>query len=199
MTNIETFRSRTNFWLGGIATLSTGLFLWSSFLQGGRVNEVSAILIAAVIEMLIYSFLIKPSVIYCDEGIIIINPMIRYTIGWNDVETIDAHWALTLTFRKAGSTKTISAWAAPGPDRHHARGFHSSEITGMQIEEAGTIRPALSPRTDSGVATYLAQIKFRAYDSTGSTASLAYHQKVDWVAPAITLTCLAAIVAINIL
>jgi hypothetical protein len=198
VTNIETFRARTNYWLGGIATLLTGLFLWSSFLQGGRINEVSTLLIATVIEMLIYIFLIRPRVSYCDEGIIIINPIVRYTIGWRDVEIIDAHWALTLTFREGGGTRTISAWAAPGPDRHHARGFHSSEITGMRIEEAGTMRPALSPRTDSGVATYLAQMRFRRYDSSGRTASLDYDRRVNWVLPAIMLTFIAASVVVNI-
>lgn len=195
MTSPEMFRPYINYWLSGIGGAMSGLFLWSSFVPGGTVTEWTGIFIAIVAIDLIYIFLLRPKIIFYDEGLVITNPVTQYRIGWQDVEEIETRWALTLELKG----RRISAWAAPGPGRHHARTVHPSEVKGLRIAETGSIRPALSPRTDSGVATHLAQLRLDQYRSKTSAPSLDFEVTHFWQAPLVGIVCLIGAVILNFL
>ena len=186
-----------NYWLSGIGCTLTGLFLWSSILQGGLANILSATLITALITDLIYIFLLKPKITFCQEGLIITNPVTEFTVGWADVEEIDTRWAFSID----AMGRRINAWAAPGPGRHHARTVHPTEVQGLQIAETGSMRPALSPRTDSGVATHLAQLRlndFRRRGSKEADSSLVFSVSRDWRAPALGVLSLLGVISLAI-
>jgi hypothetical protein len=69
-------------------------------------------------------------------------------------------------------------WAAQTPGRYHSRTIHSSEIKGLQLD--GFIRPGESPRTDSGVATYLCRTRLAAFRDRGRSDGLSYlHLRED--------------------
>lgn len=185
-----------NYWLSGIGGTLDGLFLWSSILQGGLVNRWSAVLITILIADLIYIFLLKPKITFFEDGLIITNPVTQFTVGWADVEEIDTRWAFCINTMG----RQINAWAAPGPGRHHARTVHATEVQGMQIAETGSIRPALSPRTDSGVATHLAQLRldeFRRRREEGVDSSLTFKISRDWRAPVLGAASFFAIIILN--
>ena len=111
-----------------------------------------------------YLVLHRPQVELFDEGIRITNPLEQITVGWQDVESVDAKYTMSISV--AG--KTFYAWAAPAPGRHHRRTIHPSEIKGMDIGVDGLIRPGDSPRTHSGAAAYLAIMRLKSFRDSGS-------------------------------
>lgn len=114
--------------------------------------------------VLSYLILHRPKVELFDEGIRITNPFDQITVGWQRVESIDAKYTMSIQV----GNKTIYAWAAPAPGRYHGRTIHSSEIRGMDIGIDGLIRPGDSPRTHSGAAAYLAIMRLKSFQSSGS-------------------------------
>jgi hypothetical protein len=107
----------------------------------------------------------RPKVELFDEGIRITNPFDQITVGWQLVESIEAKYTMSIQV----ADKVIYAWAAPAPGRYHSRTIHPSEIKGMDIGADGVIRPGDSPRTHSGAAAYLANLRFKSFRDSGST------------------------------
>jgi hypothetical protein len=66
----------------------------------------------------------------------------------------------------------IRIWCAQTPGRYHSRTVHSSEIRGLHID--GYIRPGESPRTDSGVVTYLLRTRLIAFRGQERSDGLSY-------------------------
>ncbi|MEI6295429.1 MAG: hypothetical protein WCO95_05165 [Actinomycetes bacterium] len=180
MTNIETYRPKSPLIIAGIGAVMNGLFVWSSFYQGGTTSEVTSIFTGIFILACIYLVLVRPKVTFSDEGVIICNPIEDFTIGWADVIQLDAKWAMVIETKDF----TVSAWAATAPGRHRNKTVHVNEITGLDIDLDGSIRPADSPNSDSGAATYRARIRIKKFQNTPGAISL-QTQRVRQLKPVI--------------
>ena len=168
MTNIEIYRPRSNLIFAGIGVAMSGFFIWSSFYQGGVATETTSTLVAIFILTCIYIFLAHPKITFSDEGIVITNPIDQFTIGWADVLQLDAKWSMLVETKEF----TASAWAAPAPGRHRSRDIHITEVKGLGIEIDGSIRPADSPKSDSGAATYRARVRLKKFENSPGATSL---------------------------
>ena len=168
MSNQEVYRPRSNWVVAGAGILITALFVWSSFYDGGVGSEITSLLLAAVIILTIYIFIIRPKVTFCDEGVVITNPITEFRIGWSDVILMDSKWAFTIETK----TFTVSAWAATAPGRHHARNIHINEITGLGVLDDESMRTADSPRSHSGAAIYRAKVRQKRFHDNGTLTQI---------------------------
>jgi uncharacterized membrane protein YobD (UPF0266 family) len=71
--NADTYRPNSNLLFAGIGVTMCGLFIWSSFYQGGAASVAINICVASAILACIYTFLIRPKVTFYDEGVVITN------------------------------------------------------------------------------------------------------------------------------
>lgn len=141
-----------------------------------------------LILAILYAVMVRPIVKIFDEGIEIVNPITRHTIPWNDVARIDARYAMSIVTKNG---QQIFAWAAPAPSRYHSRKIHESDLKGLNLATEGGIRPGESPRSDSGVARYLAVARFEKFNAA-TTASIKREFVRDWTIP--MLSSLAIVV-----
>lgn len=169
MNNREFFRPRGSVITAVIAyALLAGMVL-QSILSGGLDSAIGALAWCALFALIIYIILHRPSVEIFDEGIRIQNPLSRTIVGWHDVDVIEAKYT---SFLQLHDGKKISIWCAQAPGRYHSRTIHPSEMKGLHLE--GFIRPGESPRTDSGVATYLCRTRLAAFRANGMSNGLSY-------------------------
>ena len=193
MSNIDTYRPTAQLIYAAIGALITIMFVWSSFYGGGATSEIVSALVALFVLSFIYIFLIRPKIIFCDEGIIIINPIEDITIGWADVIELDSKWAMAI----ATPNFTANSWVATAPGRYRNRGIHYTEIKGLDIEAGGSIRIADSPRSDSGAATYRARVRLKRFRDKGNIASLPTSRKRQVRPLALAGLALVAAIATN--
>ena len=169
MNNREFFRPRGSVVAAGIAyALLAGMALQSIF-GDGLSAAVGASAWCTLFALIIYIVLHRPSIEIFDEGVRIHNPVSTIIVGWQDVDVIEAKYTAFLQLRDG--TK-IGIWCAQTPGRYHSRTIHSSEIKGLQLD--GYIRPGESPRTDSGVATYLCRTRLANFRANGMSNGLSY-------------------------
>ena len=168
MNNADTYRPNSNLVFAGIGVTMSGLFIWSSFYQGGATSVAINICIAAAILACIYIFLIRPKVTFYDEGVVITNPLEEITIGWGEIINLDSRWALTF----ATTGFTVSAWAATAPGRYHSRNIHIEDIRGLGVDWGGSMSSSDSPRSDSGAAIYRARVRIARFKNNSSANSL---------------------------
>lgn len=159
MNNPEVFRPHSNYFFAvSIFILCVGI-TGASIYQGNFHNGLTAIFWSALICTAAFLLFIRPKVTFYDEGIVITNPLHEFTVGWGEVDSIEARYTMYLVI----GTRKIHAWAAPAPGRYHARTIHPNEIKGMRISNPENMRPGESPRTHSGVATHLARLRYDAF------------------------------------
>ena len=140
----------------------------------------------------VYLVIYRPKIILFDEGLVIRNPFQEFTFGWDRVDEIETRYSMSIQV----DGKMIYAWAAPAPGRHHGRSVHPTEIRGMGIGAGGIMRPGESPRSDSGVATYLAKLRwntFKTKNLIGARNSMSYNQ----VGIAVTICTFLAGIILN--
>jgi hypothetical protein len=167
--NREFFRPRGSVVAAGIAyALLAGMALQSIF-SDGLSAAVGASAWCTLFALIIYIVLHRPSIEIFDEGIRIHNPVSTIIVGWQDVDVIEAKYTAFLQLRDG---KKISIWCAQTPGRYHSRTIHPSEMKGIQLD--GFIRPGESPRTDSGVATYLCRTRLAAFRANGMSNGVSY-------------------------
>ena len=193
MTNVEIYRPKSNLVFAAIGIVLSAFFLWSSFYQGGATSEITSILVTGFVLLCIYIFLVRPKVTFCDEGVIIANPIEEITIGWADVLELDSKWALAIETKDF----TVSAWAATAPGRHHGRNIHASEIKGLDVELGGSMRTADSPRSDSGATVYRARVRLQKFRNIGGSNSLTTIRQRQLKPLIMAGTCLIAAIASN--
>jgi hypothetical protein len=193
MTNAEVFRPRSNLVYGiSIFVFSigiTGSYLYESSLE----TKISALIFNLLFCYIAFLLFIKPKVTLFDEGIVVTNPFHEFTVGWGDIDSIEARYTMYLLI---GSQK-IHAWAAPAPGRYHARSVHPNELKGMNIPDLHNMRPGESPRTHSGVATYLARKRHESFRNS-TFATIPFSRRVDNRA-IITLSVLAMLVVVSLI
>lgn len=168
------FRPKSSLFYGfSVFLFCTGI-TFAYFYESDPSIRIAAILINAFFCFAAYLLFIKPKVTFYDEGIVINNPLVEYTIGWGDIESIEARYTMYVQI----GAKKIYAWAAPGPGRYHARSVHPSELRGMGIPDLHNMRPGESPRTHSGVATQIARRRLEEFHRN-TFPDIAFNRKVE--------------------
>jgi hypothetical protein len=115
--------------------------------------------VGSLVALFFYLILHRPQVEIADDGIKIVNPLWSYNIGWCDISAIETRYTMSVEVKG----EIIHAWAAPAPGRYHARKIHPSEVKGMDIASQSTVRFGESPRSDSGVAAFLARSRWKKF------------------------------------
>jgi hypothetical protein len=162
MASGEKFRSKSSVISAWIAYIFNAAIIIQTFATSSIFISFVTLMVCGAIGTAFYLVLHRPYVLIGDESITIVNPLHHYTFSWSDVESIDSKYTMSVTV--AG--RVIHAWAAPAPSRYSARKVHPSEVKGFNIEIAGSIAHGDSPRSDSGVASYLARQKWNAFKSS---------------------------------
>ena len=165
MSKAERFRSRNALAASYIAYGMLVLFAAEEWLATNTIGFIRAAVALALVGEIIYLLMHRPAIVVSDEAIEIINPMSTTVIGWQDVESIDAKYTMSI---ETIDGERIYAWAASAPGRYHSRRIHPADVKGMQLDEV--IRPGESPRADSGVAAHIARVRWRAFDGKSSVA-----------------------------
>jgi hypothetical protein len=194
MTNPQAFRPRARFAIAFVLSLQTILLGWQIVVSGGD----RAVLIAAATfvaaNTAIWILFIRPKIVFFDEGLKIVNPLTEVTLPWSGVDEIETQLAFSV---KAGSKK-FTAWAAPAPGRLHSRTLHSSEFKGLGLANGGSTRLSDSPRSDSGVAAYLARQRLEAFKASSARPSVAADFKFNFLGGStllVSLVVLALLIA----
>lgn len=142
---------------------------FESFYSNGFANSLTTLTWSLLLALLNYIVLHRPCIEIFDEGVHITNPLTTVSLGWQDVDVIEAKYTAFLQLRNGNK---IRIWCAQTPGRYHSRTVHSSEIRGLHID--GYIRPGESPRTDSGVVTYLLRTRLIAFRGQERSDGLSY-------------------------
>jgi len=161
----EVFRARGNVAIAIAVEFFVAMYIWSSCYESGIKNIITNLVIAVAISAANYATFFKPRVIFSTDGIEIFNPLSRNFVRWSEIDEIDARWCMTIST----TDRTINVYGAPAPGRHRVRDIHESELTGMSAGDTGLLRPARSPKSDSGVAVHIALMWKARY--TGSESA----------------------------
>ncbi len=194
MNNREIFRPRTNLNLAVFGVVICGLFTWSNFYDASTASKIASSLVALFALISIYIFLVRPKIVFGDEGMIIVNPLHEYTIAWSDVLMIDTRWALTVETTEF----KVYAWAATASGRKR-RSIHHTEVRGLDIDQGGSIRTADSPFTDSGAAAFRLRAKLKKFQEGKIEQSLATSKQSQFQLFSLALIALGAAIAITLL
>jgi hypothetical protein len=164
--NREFFRPRGSAFAAYIAYLLLAGMALQSLITDGFTAGLNATAWCTLIGLAIYITLHRPAIEIFDEGVRIFNPLNTIVVGWQDVDVVEAKYTAFLQLR---DRRKISIWCAQTPGRYHSRTVHSSEVRGLQLD--GFIRPGESPRTDSGVATYLCRSRLAAFRASEASSA----------------------------
>jgi hypothetical protein len=143
--------------MGFSAFFAISALVYINIIDYGFSAALSSLLWGVFTSALFYLIFIHPKVVFFDEGILIINPLQSFKIGWHEVQEIDARYTMYIIHSTSG--RKIHAFAAQAPGRYHSRTVHPNEVKGMRVGESGMIRAGESPRSNSGVATAIARSK----------------------------------------
>jgi hypothetical protein len=163
-------------------------------LASGLRASITTITWSALIAAGIYLLLHKPSVEIFDEGVRIHNPFTTVTVGWQHVDVVEAKYS---AFLQLNSGEKITIWSAQAPGRYHSRTVHSSEVKGLNL--TSIIRPGESPRTDSGVVTYLCRTRLKSFRDASRDDGLQFSVRRDSTVIAIGICNLLLIAVLYIL
>ena len=177
MTNPEVFRPRARFAIAAVLILQSVLLAWQISSIGGNLSGLQASAAFVTASAAIWLLFIRPKIVFFDEGLTIVNPLTKVTIPWSSVDEINSQLAFSI---KVGGKK-ISAWAAPAPGRQHSRTLHSSEFKGLGLEAGGAMRLSDSPRSDAGVASFIARSRLEAFQADAKAKTVAPALKFNYL------------------
>lgn len=170
----EIFRPKSGLVLSGCVVVLCACFIWSAAATDGLAKAIAWSI--AVIDCA-YLIFIRPKIVFTEESLTIINPIEEVTIGWGDIDLVDAKWCMSISSKYG----RFNAWAAPAPSRHHPKKIHPSELKAMQISGHESISPARSPKSDSGIAVHMTQLRIANF--TGGSSE--FKRKLNWYATAL--------------
>jgi len=188
MSNLETFRPRSGYLLAFIAFFAISNFAYINILDYGFSGGSTSLTWGLFASSIFYLIFIHPKVIFSDEGLIIINPLTKISIGWHEVSEIDARFTMYVMHSPTGAK--IHAFAAQAPGRYHSRNIHPNEIKGLRLGNNNTIRAGESPRSNSGAATAIARMRLENFSRVGNIVGLRFDREFNVLGSAITLALL---------
>jgi hypothetical protein len=107
---------------------------------------VDGLAIIALLLGIIFCYYVVPKVELHSDRIVILNPLLRYEIGYGAIENVDTRFALNLS----GEFGKVSAWAAPAPGRHRHRSHSSEDFRTLGLKPDQSVRPSDMPSTITG-------------------------------------------------
>lgn len=168
MNQPDVFRPRSSYVYAVMGWFLLGGLLWADSFQAAGERIASNLLLGSGLAYGIYLLFIRPRVRVFDDGIEIRNPVSDHRIGWQDVQSIDSKYTMSVRT----NDRTIHAWAAPGQGRYHARTVHPSDAKHLRVREGSLIPAGDLPRAHSGVAAHLARLRFARFDGNGSMETM---------------------------
>lgn len=181
MTNPEAFRPKARFAIAAVLVLQSILLVWQITAMGDERSGFIAATAFVAANTAIWLLFVRPKIVFFDEGLTIVNPLTEVTIPWSAVDQVNSQ----LAFSVRASGKKFSAWAAPAPGRQHGRTLHSSEFKGLGLADGGSMRLSDSPRSDSGVATFIARQRLEAFKELGGDKSATPDFKFNYLGTAL--------------
>jgi hypothetical protein len=178
MTNLETFRPKSGITMALFAFFAVSALVSINIMDYGFVNAMSSIAWGLVVCAIFYLIFIHPKVVFFDEGLMIINPLQSFTVGWHEIEEIDARYTMYIVH--GPSREKIHAFAAQAPGRYHSRTVHPNEVKGMRVGDSGIIRAGESPRSSSGAATAIARTRFEQFQRFEGRGAIAYNSTMNF-------------------
>jgi hypothetical protein len=175
-----------------ISYLMCALMVVAVSTQGNQSETLVALAWATAVATIAHLIFFRPKVVLYDEGIVIVNPFLTVTVGWDLVEDIDTKFTMSIQV----ADKVIYAWAAPAPSRYHSRSIHESDLRGMRIRDREMIRPGESPRSHSGAVTYLARTRLERFQ-TKNLVGMDSDVEVNSIGIAILLSSVLAALALT--
>ena len=179
--------------MAGIVFLMSAIFTIQLALEGQFHGTLLGAAWSCAASFLAYLLFIRPKVTLFDEGVTITNPFVEVVVGWQKVEEIESRYCMSILVGE----KHIYAWAAPAPGRYHARNIHGSELKGMKIGSDQMIQPGQSPRTHSGVASHLAQLRLDRFRSAPTSLGCESGIKYNLTGVIVLAGSLASILLLN--
>lgn len=177
MSNIESFRPRSGYLLAFTAYFAISAFAYVNILDYGFRGGLPSLAWGLWLCALLYLIFIHPKVIFSDEGLVIINPLKKITIGWHEISEIDARFTMYVKHLPTGVK--VHAFAAQAPGRYHSRNIHPNEVKGLRIGDSGLMRAGESPRSNSGAATAIARAKLENFSMSRNLTGLKFAVKVN--------------------
>ncbi|MEN9517115.1 MAG: hypothetical protein RLZZ159_981 [Actinomycetota bacterium] len=171
--------------------------VYINIIDFGFRNAASSIAWGLVISSIFYLIFIHPKVVFFDEGLLIINPLQSFKIGWHEVQEIDARFTMYIVHSISGNK--IHAFAAQAPGRYHSRSVHPNEVKGMRVGDSGMIRAGESPRSNSGVATAIARSRIEQFQRFSTPGTVVFEYNFNKHAAYIFSALLAVAVIAQIL
>lgn len=178
------------------AFFAISALVYINIIDYGFANALSSLAWGLVVCAIFYLIFIHPKVVFADEGLLIVNPLQSFIIGWHEVQDIDARFTMYVIHSVSGAK--IHAFAAQAPGRYHSRTVHPNEIRGMRVNDSGMIRAGESPRSNSGVATAIARTRLDQFQRFNSVGTLNFESTFNTRAAYIfsMLLCFAVIAQI---
>lgn len=177
MSNIESFRPRSGYLLAFTAYFAISAFSYVNILDYGFRGGLPSLTWGLWLCALLYLIFIHPKVIFADEGLVIINPLTKITIGWHEISEIDARFTMYVKHFPTGVK--YHAFAAQAPGRYHSRNIHPNEVKGLRIGDTTMIRAGESPRSNSGAATAIARARLENFSKSGNLDSLNFTTEIN--------------------
>jgi len=186
MMNPEVFRPKARFGIALVLSLLSVLLAWQIVISGGERALIIAGAALLASNTALWLLFVRPKIVYFDEGLKIVNQLTEATLPWSVVDVIETQ----LAFSVMVGGKKFTAWAAPAPGRLHSRTLHSSEFKGLGLTGASSTRLSDSPRSDSGVAAYLARKRLEEFKNNAAASPIAPDFKFNFLGGSIMLLSL---------
>ena len=136
MNNVEQFRPRNGYFLSFWAFFTIRTLTYVNVLDYGFLGGLPSITWGLFASSFFYLIFIHPKVIYCDEGLVIVNPMRRITLGWHEISQIDSKFTMFVMHQPTGSSFTH---LLRKPGQIYIRNS-PSEIRVMKLNDSGSIK-----------------------------------------------------------
>ncbi|MBU6254029.1 MAG: hypothetical protein KGN03_01980 [Acidobacteria bacterium] len=194
MNNVEQFRPRSGYLLSFWAFFTISALTYINIVDYGFSGGLTSITWGLFICSFFYLIFIHPKVIYCDEGIVLVNPMKKIILGWHEISEIDAKFTMYILHKPSGVK--FHAFAAQAPGRYHIRNVHPTEIKGMNLSDSGSIKAGESPRSSSGIAIAIARTRMENFNQRSNIQGLTFSSEFNRIGATISfLLLLLAVVA----
>jgi hypothetical protein len=169
VSNVEQFRPRNGYFLSFWIFFTISTLTYVNVLDYGFLGGLPSITWGLFACSLFYLIFLHPKVVYCDEGIVIVNPMQDITLGWDEISLIDSKFTMYVIHQSSGAK--YHAFAAQAPGRYHLRNVHPTEIRGM----------------NSGIAIAIARIRFENFHQRGNIQGLKFSTAFNRLGASIVL------------
>jgi hypothetical protein len=143
---VTTIRPKISLYAGIGVGLITLLGLISAMVSQSWSSLPSLALSLASIDILVWLFIISPSIKFDDNGVIVTNPIRVLRADWGAIKGFETKFGLTFVTE----TKKFVAWSAPAPSRREVRRIDRHELKGTSLEKLEFIEPGLTHNSESG-------------------------------------------------